>query len=484
MPPILALLLTFCLIAYLIHYDRKIFPRPTIAIWVPLLWVLIIGSRFVSEWLSGGALMKSGGGYEEGSPIDRAFFFGIIFLGTLIIISRKVKVGQVISENRGLALFLGFSLLSLLWSDFSFVGFKRWIKVLGHPILVLVLLTEPQPQESIKAFIRRAAYILIILSVTLIKYFPDLGRAFDGWSGAPLNTGVTLNKNLLGCLCMVVGLFFVWTILGRRKGSEQQGEKLTTGFIGLALTLLAACFWLMHMANSSTALVTLLVGIAVLVLLQSRSLQLHKRAIGVYLTIALILVGILYLTGVKEIVLEALGEDSTLTGRTEVWEDVLGLVDSPLLGSGFESFWLGPRIRVLWDKYWWQPNQAHNGYIEMYINLGIVGLVVFAITIYSTYRKARIAYAQSVPLASLWLTYALMILLYNFTEATFKAVHLLFFFFFLISMEYSYHAAPRSAQSPQTGEVGRTNARFANGNPGPRRLPAGKSPAGRFVKSA
>jgi exopolysaccharide production protein ExoQ len=443
MPSGLALLLNFALIFYLFRWDRKKHPQqPTGAMWVPLLWVLIIASRFVSEWLSGtSASMSSGGGYEEGSPIDRIIFFGLIILGTLILISRKVKVGQILSENKGLVIFLGFSLLSLAWSDYSFVAFKRWIKVLGHPIMVLVLLTEPQPAESMKALLRRTAYVLITLSVTLIKYVPELGRGFSGWTGAGLNTGVTTNKNALSCLCLVVGLFLVWTLLMRLK------EKPANGGVMVPLSLLGATLWLLNGAESSTGLVCFIVGTAVLVLLHSRSLQLEKRAFGAYLVVTLLFVGSLYLAGVNKMVIEALGEDSTLTGRTEVWDDVMALHDSPILGAGFESFWLGPRIAFLWDKYWWHPNQAHNGYIETYINLGAAGLVVFAIAIFSSYRKIRVAYGRSIPLASLWFTYLVVMLLYNFTEATFKALHLLFFLFFLVSVEYS-HKKDVSSQNP------------------------------------
>jgi len=43
---------------------------------------------------------------------------------------------------------------------------------------------------------------------------------------------------------------------------------------------------------------------------------------------------------------------------------------NPWIGAGFESFWLGPRLNKLWAQYNFMPNQAHNGYIEIYLNLG------------------------------------------------------------------------------------------------------------------
>ena len=81
-----------------------------------------------------------------------------------------------------------------------------------------------------------------------------------------------------------------------------------------------------------------------------------------------------------------LGRDPSLTDRTAVWADVLALQNRPMLGYGFESFWLGDRLMVLWNKWWWRPTQAHNGYIETYLNLGLVGLGLLAGLLLSTFR--------------------------------------------------------------------------------------------------
>ena len=56
----------------------------------------------------------------------------------------------------------------------------------------------------------------------------------------------------------------------------------------------------------------------------------------------------------------------TLTGRTAIWDSVLQKVSNPLFGAGFESFWLGDRLKSMWAEFYFKPNQAHNGYIEVY----------------------------------------------------------------------------------------------------------------------
>ena len=72
---------------------------------------------------------------------------------------------------------------------------------------------------------------------------------------------------------------------------------------------------------------------------------------------------------------EAVGKDPTLTDRTKIWAFVLGMHTNPLVGTGYQSFWLGPRL-----EYFWQNsglghlNEAHNGYLEVYLELGLIGV--------------------------------------------------------------------------------------------------------------
>ena len=151
--------------------------------------------------------------------------------------------------------------------------------------------------------------------------------------------------------------------------------------------------------------------------------------------------------------LNLLGRDATLTDRTEVWHDALELQPDPIFGAGFESFWLGKRLDKLWEKWWWQPNQAHNGYIETYLNLGWVGIVLLAGMIIGTFGKISRALLTNFEFARLRLGFLFVILAYNFTEATFKGVHLVWTVFYLIAIDYPM--VSRSRVRPLSGTVQR-----------------------------
>jgi O-antigen ligase len=127
--------------------------------------------------------------------------------------------------------------------------------------------------------------------------------------------------------------------------------------------------------------------------------------------------------GADAALVEAMGRDATLTGRTELWEQLGRMVVDPVLGAGYESFWLGDRLEKLWSIYWWRPRQAHNGYLETFLNLGWIGLAILAALIARGYRNIAAAFRASHPTARLQLAFFTVALVYNVTEAAFKTMH-------------------------------------------------------------
>lgn len=435
MSPQVALLLTIGFVVFLFQRDSREQPRVTGALWIPLLWLLIICSRYASQWLGAGGASD----LTEGSPLDAAVFLLLQVAGLVVLVRRRVSLSTFMSANVWLAAFLGYAALSILWSDFPFVAFKRWGKVLGHPIMILVIATEPDPRAALKCLMKRAAFVLIPVSITFIKYYPELGRGFDPWSGESTSTGITMDKSALGQDCLIFGFFFAWhflTTLTRPKGRARRNE------LTLSLGFLAMIGWVLYMARSTTSTMTLVLGISIVLLLRRGLID--KKRIGAYLATGVVLFAVVeWLFGVSASVINALGKDATLTGRTELWEDVLKFNVNPIFGAGFESFWLGPRIEWFWAKYWWRPNQAHNGYIEMYLNLGWLGVILLLGWLGSVFRKANVSLLRDFEFGMFRMGLLLIIVVVNYTEATFKALHPLLFVFYIIAIDY-----PKSTSDP------------------------------------
>src|SRR5438046_9179105 len=82
---------------------------------------------------------------------------------------------------------------------------------------------------------------------------------------------------------------------------------------------------------------------------------------------------------------ESLGRGSELSGRTGLWTALLGLHTNPILGTGFESFWLGERPQQLKGLFYFIPKEAHNGYLETYLTLGLLGLFILIVVFVATF---------------------------------------------------------------------------------------------------
>ncbi len=119
-------------------------------------------------------------------------------------------------------------------------------------------------------------------------------------------------------------------------------------------------------------------------------------------------------------VLNAMGRNADLTGRTEIWEVLIPMAPNPIVGTGFETFWLGRRSADLNQLFRYGVNEAHNGYIEVYLNLGWVGLGLIALILGQGYRRAICAFRRDPILGGLLLAYIVTVATYNITEAGFR----------------------------------------------------------------
>jgi len=428
MPPWIASFIFAIGIAGLFILNRDPEVRTSKALWLPVFWLLIAGSRPVSVWLQMGP-PSSPDMYLEGSPLDRIVFLGLIAAGVLVLIARQKTVARFLRANGLFLLFLFYCAASISWSDYPDVALKRWIKFLGDYVMVLIVLTDLNQLGAIKRVLARVGFLLLPLSVLFIKYYPELGRAYaPHWEGTVYYVGVASDKNMLGMTCLVFGLGSVWCFLQQLQSKERTRRIRTWIAHGIILVVVV---WLFRMANSMTSLSCFLMASTLLVATSLRRLARKQWLVHVLMVMMLSLsVSALFLN-VGSGLVEKLGRDPTLTGRTELWGQVLKLTPNPVLGTGFESFWLGERLEKLWSIYWWHPNESHNGYLEVYLNLGWIGVVLLALLLVTGYRSVIRLLSREPEAGRICLAYFFVGVAYNFTEAAIKTTGLVWIAFML-----------------------------------------------------
>jgi len=107
---------------------------------------------------------------------------------------------------------------------------------------------------------------------------------------------------------------------------------------------------------------------------------------------------------------------------------------NPLLGTGFESFWLGDRPRLIQRTYELILNEAHNGYLEVFLNLGWIGVALLAIVFATGYRNIAMALRREPDTGSLRLAYFITAVAYNCTESAIRIMHPVWIFFLLATI--------------------------------------------------
>ena len=456
-------------IAYLFWRELRRPDRDSIS-WVPFCWMFIAGSRFVSHWLNLQGPDNFADAYSEGSSVDRAVFLLLIVWGSVVLARRNISWGRLLSTNKWLVAYFVFCLCSMAWSDEPFILAKRWFKDLGNPIVALVMLTERNPYGAIVVTLRRLAFAWMPLSALFIRYYPEFGRAY-AQAGGTMYTGVADGKNTLGLSCLAVGIVVVWRLLFKRSSADR---------FDVLIAVMSA--WLLYLSNSKTSLACLIVAIGIM-LYASRPASFARPARVIVTTI--VCVGLYSaadgLFNVKDYVLMALDRNPTLTNRTEVWDTVLAFRTNPLVGAGFMSFWTGERMSAIWAIIGAPLNQAHNGYLEQYLNLGYVGVGFIAAialsAVVGVYGHLRLDY----PSAVLRFCFLVAALLYNYTEASFYGLNNMWVLFLASSVD------PRHLPATEVGSFKLTAAAPAS-RPEPRlrrairvgpvghRLPSGTVP--------
>jgi exopolysaccharide production protein ExoQ len=452
MPPVLALIAWLVLLVALLGFDPAKEAKASSALWVPLIWIFILGSRLPMQWLGAQVLTSNAEALQEGNPLDRTVFSVLIVVAIGILMSRSFKWGEFFAHNNALLALISFALLSVIWSDFPLVAFKRWFRDLGNYLVILVVLSDAHPLEAIRTLLRRLSYLLVSLSVVLIKYYPQLGKQYSSWTGANSYVGATTSKNMLGVVCLVSVIFFFWDTVERWSKRKEQRTKriifLNVVFIGMTL-------WLLNLANSATSRVCLVIGCMVIVVAHSRWAKRHpdflKALIPASFCVYLLLAFGFEVNGTLA---SAVGRDPTLTDRTGIWNLLLGMHTNALVGTGYESFWLGPRLPTIWKLYG-PINESHNGYIEIYLNLGVIGLCLLAVLLITSYRNICREFTGFPTLGSLNMALWTIVLFYNMTEAAFKS-HLMWVIFLLAAITVPQAAGARVPSVAAFGTAGAT----------------------------
>jgi len=338
--------------------------------------------------------------------------------------------GSLVAIGIQIALYsLTFYFIATRWQPFLRGALKtRWIMAL----LVLAVASSAWSQDPAQT-LRRS--VLLIATTAFAIYFATRFDISEQSRLLAWALGITV------CLSFLLGLFFPQIGIG---GSLSDGEwhGIFAQKNGLAKAMVLSCLvflfarpgfnrvvrWtgfcgslgLLILSRSISGLLILafLLGtFPLLKLLRTRITFAVPVGLAIF---SMLLVAVRLVTPSLQELLEMANRSSTLTGRTDIWSAVLVSISRhPLLGYGFHGFWLGMKgeaANVILSLRW-TPMYAHNGFLDLWLELGILGVVTFVAGYLHLWKRAlKVLRAGDDPTA-IWLClYLLFTVFYNLSE--------------------------------------------------------------------
>jgi exopolysaccharide production protein ExoQ len=193
--------------------------------------------------------------------------------------------------------------------------------------------------------------------------------------------------------------------------------------------------------------------LAMLVGLRVPAIKRNFGKIGVLVILAACLFSVLESSfGIIELIVTALGRNMTFTDRVPLWNTLVAFgMENPYWGYGYEGFWIGSRHQIE------GLSQAHNGYLEIFVEGGLVAIILLGVLLLSVFRNIQKNGLRDYEPAAFRLCFFAMILLANLTESAFaRERDLLTFVFYIIAMDYApsrkYSNADAKLESYDEGE--------------------------------
>ena len=335
----------------------------------------------------------------------------VVFLGLASLLATRLinNWGVVLDAVRVEPLFvvlLVVAFASVFWSPepvqtFRRVGAFSVATLLGYYLVVRLELAK---------IIELVA--LMLIAVTLLNFIwvfalPQYGLEPTGT--ARNWTGITSNRNVLGRLTALSALTFA---IGFRLFPAR---RLLYGvFLLLQVPIVLG-------AGSKTSLASLVLTLALLVVYQLfRARKTLYGAVAISLSGSTIL-GTAIATANIDVITRFLDRDVTLSGRTKLWGDLYGEAASrPIGGAGWEAYWGGwySPAHDIWIRHNWLPPTAHNVYLDMALNVGLLGLIpLVVLLVRGVIRASRHIRYTPGPLGLWPLGYISMVLMISNTES-------------------------------------------------------------------
>jgi exopolysaccharide production protein ExoQ len=388
----------------------------------------------------------------SGSPLDRLVALALFALSLVVIFGYREAALQRIRSNLLLYLIVGFCQISVLWSDYPDLTLRRAVLLSLLTVIATGIAAGVTDMRKFHSFLFFGLGAVVLVNLAGTALWPAQAISDIGVKG------LYTQKNVAGSVAMMT------LIVGVAWMARARTPVAIT--LGSAALLLATLFLFVSRSKTSIGLTALALAIgALFTIVQYAG---HRFAILVASVALLFLMGVLCLLIYYDFDADQLFglvlSDTSFSGRDELWSFAWkSAMQREWLGHGYGAFWdvgdANDPLAKLEPGTWLGDvekgviNQAHNGYLELWLHVGLPATIAAVVYIIAALARATIAAVGSKTAPddkSAFAAIALLLftfLLHNLTEASLFMRGIQFFNLVLLVALL----APRARAKPAQG---------------------------------
>jgi O-antigen ligase len=302
------------------------------------------------------------------------------FLTLLLILARWKKVLAIICKEKILWVLVGLTLASPLWSDIPLFTLEHIMPLFRVTVFGIYFAARFNMKEQLQllAWAFGIAAILSLLVCIAVPYYGVVGVGLIVGQEEIVHTGswrgIYIHKTFLGSIMSIGSLIFLFCGIGKYKYPW----------------IIWPCFFLtIFMLLRSTTTAALGILLVIMIMIPCYRLLRINFTLFLSLFLGLFLLASTASTAIAtnaDSIFNYIGKEPTISGRTLMWPLLLDKIwKRPWFGYGYETFWEGG-----WEgepsDIWrgliggFEPPHAHNGFLELWVDIGLIGLAIFTVS--------------------------------------------------------------------------------------------------------
>ncbi|MFH7244821.1 MAG: O-antigen ligase family protein [Spirulina sp.] len=334
-------------------------------------------------------------------------------------------------------IFLFVNNISWAWSQTPLHTFRSSLVLAGTAAVAMHISKKLSWDELMMVLLLNSS-ITVLISIFVAVLLPSLGTGDKGWTGVlyhPIDFGAFMAFSST--------LFFVHSL---DAGKNVIPFRLMAIIISMVMLL----------SNSAGAIVALAVLLGTSCFL-SFAKQLNTIQLVIYILVSLMIgiVGALNSDAIFLSVLDFLGKEPNLTGRADIWPQIWDeIVKKPFLGYGYSGFWQpwrgidNPASNIMVASTQYIPPHAHNGFLEIFLDTGLIGFILFAASLVLVfYRSIKLFIKTRSKVFLVPVIFVIYVILLNLNQSSLLSPNYIWVYYVIfsakIAMEYPLLSAQR-----------------------------------------